>query len=126
MNRQLKIMNDIYYMNELCVVCFNDFEIDEDLKYNCTVCAQLICNECFSTHIKTSTRCIFCRGQLDLTNTRISTMINDRLTESENFIRRRNKYCWCMCFLFFMIYTTTILVAPSEIEKQYNTTSESE
>ena len=113
-------------MNELCVVCFNDFEIDEDLKYNCTVCAQLICNECFSTHIKTSTRCIFCRGPLDLTNARIATMINDRLTESENFIRRRNTYCWCMCFLFFMIYTTTILVAPSEIEKQYNTTSESE
>ena len=90
MNRQLKIMNDIYYMNELCVVCFNDFEIDEDLKYNCTVCAQLICNECYSTHIKTSTRCIFCRGPLDITNTRITTMINDRLKESENFIRRRN------------------------------------
>ncbi len=116
-------------MNELCVVCFNDFEIDEDLKYNCTVCAQLICNECYSTHIKTSTRCIFCRGPLDITNIRTTETMNDRLIESDNFIRLRRlrkTYCWCMCFLFFMIYTAIVISTPYEIEKQYNTTSESE
>jgi hypothetical protein len=98
-------------MDELCLVCFNEFPNQDIYKYHCSTCKKIICDVCYDEHIKISTKCVFCRGDLTLPQKEIQSMIQDN---SHNILDKRSTYCWITCFTSFLIFITmTIFTTPT-------------
>ena len=79
-------------MKDECAICFNEYEINNKLKYKCSVCDKKICNKCYFNYKKDNIRCIFCRNTLVIT-----VSVNENAIMIYRFI-----CCFFYIFLFFI------------------------
>ena len=106
-------------MKDECAICFNEYEINNKLKYKCSVCDKKICNKCFLNYRKDSNRCIFCRNTL---------VINVPVNENEIIMARRKKkincigFCGFFCIFFLFISISFINNNNNIINSKFNTT----
>ena len=98
-------------MKDKCLICDNLFDKTQYLKYKCTRCTQIICNNCYTMYIKTNTNCMFCRG--DLYNIDISIVSYPHEERTNTIVYRKPTLCWITTFLFCMFFLQAALISSS-------------
>lgn len=100
-------------MKDECAICFNEYEINNKLKYKCSVCDKKICNVCYFNYKKDNIRCIFCRNNLVIT-----VSVNENKIMIYRFI-----CCFFYIFLFFIgINFTNNNNNNNNLRSDFNTT----
>ena len=103
-------------MDELCLVCFNEFPKQNIYKYHCSTCKNIICDACYDEHIKISTKCVFCRGELLLPQKRFYHDINENDIHVEVF-NKTTTYCWFACISSSFMFLIITIFVPKAYEE---------
>ena len=115
-------------MNKQCVICYNEYKNTDILKYKCTTCPQVICNNCYYNYIKTNSKCMFCRGELYNSTIYIVSYPQEQHEEAEQMniiVNKQTLLYWAICVVFSIFMLQGMIISSFIAKKnrvQHNIT----